>query len=194
MKTRVENSRIHNRESVAEKQLAGKSVLADDTSSQCRCSNILTGRNMTIRLTRGAGFTLIELLIALVIISLLAMVAYPSYQKSVLRTRRADGIAGALAVQVAEEKFRASCPYYAQSLGSSNTCGANAGASTVQASATSPEGYYTLSIVASSATGNAYTINAAPTGIQADDTDCSPMQITFDASHPNGDKTPEGCW
>ncbi len=148
---------------------------------------------MTIR-RRSAGFTLMELLIALAIVALLATVAYPSYQNSVVRTRRSDGIAAALAVQVAEEKFRASCPYYAQSLGSANTCGTTAALSTVQAASASPEGYYTISIVTNSATGNAYTINAAPTGIQADDTDCSPMRITFNALNPNGLKTPEDCW
>jgi type IV pilus assembly protein PilE len=149
---------------------------------------------MTIRFDRSTGFTLVELLIALAIIGILSMVAYPSYQKSILRTNRADGIAAVLAVQVAEEKFRASCPYYAQTLGTTNTCGASASASTVQASSTSPEGYYTITIVANSATGNAYTINAAPTGNQASDTDCSPMRITFNASNPNGLKTPTDCW
>lgn len=149
---------------------------------------------MTMRSSHDSGFSLIELLITLVIIGLISMVAYPSYQSSVLRTRRADGIAAALAVQVAQEKFRSSCPYYAQSLGTANTCGADAPSSTVQASSTSPEGYYTISIVASSATGNAYTINAAPTGIQADDTDCAPMRIAFSTSNPNGLKTPADCW
>ncbi|MGV3591886.1 MAG: type IV pilin protein [Gammaproteobacteria bacterium] len=147
-----------------------------------------------IRFYRTAGFTMIELLITVAIIGLIAMVAYPSYQNSVLRTRRADGIAAALAVQVAQEKFRASCPYYAQSLGSANTCGANAGASTVQADATSPEGFYTLSIASGSATGNSYTISAAPTGVQAADTTCAPMTITFNASNPNGLKAPADCW
>ncbi len=142
----------------------------------------------------SAGFTMTELLIAVAIVGILAAIAYPSYQNSVMRTRRSDGIAAAIAVQVAEEKFRASCPYYAQTLGTGNTCGATAALSTVQAASASPEGYYTISIVASSATGNAYTINAAPIGIQVDDTDCSPMRITFNASNPNGLKTPTDCW
>ena len=149
---------------------------------------------MNKRLYNSRGFTLIELLIALAIAGLLAMVAYPSYQNSVMRTRRADGIAAALAVQVAQEKFRANCPYYAQTLGSTNTCGANAGASTVQAASTSPEGYYTITIAASSASGNSYTISADPTGIQADDTTCDPMTITFNAANPNGLKAPAACW
>ena len=145
-------------------------------------------------LLRQAGFTLVELLITLAIAGLLAMVAYPSYQDSVMRTRRADGIAAALAVQVAQEKFRASCPFYAQSLGTANTCGANAAASTVQAASASPEGYYTLSIVSGTASGNSYTIAADPTGIQAEDTTCDPMTITFNAANPNGLKGPAGCW
>jgi type IV pilus assembly protein PilE len=149
---------------------------------------------MSNRLNRSAGFTLVELLITLAIIGLISMVAYPSYQNSVLRTNRADGIAAALAVQVAQEKFRANCPFYAQALGNANTCGANAGASTVQASSTSPEGYYTISIASSTASGNSYTINATPTGVQADDTACSPMTITFNASNPNGLKAPADCW
>jgi type IV pilus assembly protein PilE len=149
---------------------------------------------MRTRLKFRTGFTLIELLIALAIMGIIAMVAYPSYQKSVLKTRRSDGVAAVLAVQVAQEKFRASCPYYAQTLGSTNTCGASAALSTVQAGSTSPEGYYTISIVSSSATGNAYTINAAPNGTQANDTDCSPLRLTFNASNPNGLKSPTGCW
>jgi type IV pilus assembly protein PilE len=149
---------------------------------------------MIIRLYRNAGFTMTELLIAVAIVGILAMVAYPSYQSSVQRTRRSDGIAAAIAVQVAQEKFRANCPYYAQSLGSANTCGANAGASTVQAASTSPEGFYTISIVANSASGNSYTISADPTGLQATDTTCDPMTITFNASNPNGLKAPADCW
>lgn len=143
---------------------------------------------------RASGFTLVELMIALAIIGILAAVAYPSYQDSVRKTRRSDGIAAALAIQVAQEKFRGSCPFYAQSLGASNVCGASAALSTVQAGTSSQEGYYTLSIAAGSATGNAYTILVDPTGAQASDTTCDPMQIAYSAANPAGAKTPAGCW
>lgn len=143
---------------------------------------------------QSAGFTLIELLIALAILGLLTMVAYPSYQNSVLKTRRSDGIAAALAVQVAQEKFRANCPFYAQTIGSTNTCGATAALSTVKADGTSGEGYYTITIAANSASTNSYTISADPIGTQADDTSCDPLTITFNASNPNGLKGPAACW
>jgi len=150
-----------------------------------------TGRKIVRKTT---GFTLIELLIGLAIVAILAMVAYPSYQDSMQKTRRADGMAAALAVQVAQERFRGNCPFYAQTIGSANTCGANAGASTVAAPSTSSESYYTLSILANSATGNAYTIVATPQGLQAGDTACAPMTITFNAANPNGLRAPAACW
>jgi len=52
------------------------------------------------------GFTLIELMIVVVIIAILVTVAYPSYQDSVRKTRRADGKALLLeAVQKQERHF-----------------------------------------------------------------------------------------
>jgi len=143
---------------------------------------------------KTSGFTLIEMLIAIAIMGILTMVAYPAYTDSTRKSRRSDGMAAVLSVQVAQEKFRGSCPFYAQNIGASNVCGANAGASTVAVGTTSNEGYYTLSIEAATATGNAYTIVATPTGSQADDTTCSPMKIAFSATNPGGLKTPVGCW
>jgi type IV pilus assembly protein PilE len=147
------------------------------------------------RLARAErGFTLVEMLIAVAIIGIITMIAYPSYQDSVRKTRRSDGIAAALAIQVAQEKFRGSCPFYAQNLGTTNTCGASAALSTVQADTTSQDGFYNLSILANSATGNAYTIVVDPTGVQAEDTVCDPMQVAYSAANPAGARSPADCW
>jgi type IV pilus assembly protein PilE len=143
---------------------------------------------------KALGFSLIEMMVTLAIVGILATIAYPSYQASAMKTRRTDAIAAVLSIQVAQEKFRGSCPFYAQSLGGSNTCGSTAALSTVQAGATSVEGYYTLSIQANSASGNAYTIVADPTGIQVVDTDCDPMSIAYSGSNPTGLKAPAACW
>src|SRR5574343_318449 len=65
----------------------------------------------------GGGFSLLELLMALVVLGLLAALALPSYQSQIRKTRRADALAGILAVQQAQERLRARLPDYAASLG-----------------------------------------------------------------------------
>ena len=53
-----------------------------------------------------AGFTLIELLIVLVIVGLLAGIAYPSYNSYLKRSARAEAKAELLRMQLAVEKQR----------------------------------------------------------------------------------------
>lgn len=143
---------------------------------------------------RVLGFTLIEMLITMAIVGILAAVAIPSYNKSKRKTRRTDAAAAILQVQVAQEKFRGSCPFYAQTLGTTNTCGTTAALSTVKTVTASDAGFYTLSIAANSATGNAYTITATATGDQANDTGCTSITLTFNALNPKGLKGPTACW
>lgn len=140
------------------------------------------------------GFTLLELMIVVAIIGILVTVAYPAYQNSIQQTRRADAHTALMAIQLAQENFRGSCPVYAQNLGTANTCGTSAGASTVNASAVSNEGHYALSIQANSASGNAYTIVATPQGGQAGDTACSSITLTVNPANPGGLRAPAECW
>ncbi len=65
---------------------------------------------MNIKMFRG--FTLIELMIVVVVIAVLAAIAIPAYQGYTERARRADAKSAILAVQLAQEKYRANNPTY----------------------------------------------------------------------------------
>lgn len=127
---------------------------------------------------RHAGFTLIELMIVIVIVAILVMIAYPSYQKSIQKSRRADGRAAITGIQLAQEKRRGNCVFYAQTIGANDVCDPTMGvANIVAGNAASPEGFYTVSIQAGTATGNNYVIQAVPQGAQSAD-DCATLTLT----------------
>lgn len=124
------------------------------------------------------GFTLIELMIAVFIVAVLAMIAVPTYQAHIRKSRRMDAITSLLHIQLLESRYRATNTTY----GTLAQLGA----------ATSSDYYdYTSSNIAATA----YTITAtAKTGTtQASDTDgatnCSSLTL-----NQNNSKTPTACW
>ena len=120
------------------------------------------------------GFTLIELMVTVAIVGILAGIAYPSYQDSVMKSRRADAKGALLGFANAMERHFTQNNTY---LGAGTT-GGNTGTPTIF-SATSPVGggtpYYNLTLNA--ATANTYTLNAAPTGAQTNDK-CGTLSLT----------------
>ncbi len=106
---------------------------------------------------RARGFTLLELMIALVVIGILAAIAYPSYSAQIVKSRRSD--AKQALVELAQKLER----YYSER---GTYVGAAIGAGGIYA-ATSGGGYYNLAIA--SQTANGFTITAAPAGKQAGD-------------------------
>lgn len=142
---------------------------------------------------RESGFTLLELMITVVIIGILASIAYPSYLESVRKSRRSDGQTALLSLQDRMEKFRGNSRFYPQNIGNADSYGDSSSASTIKAATTST--YYSLSIVANSASGNSYTLRATPTGVQASDS-CTQMDLVVNSDYPKGNKTGNSasCW
>lgn len=146
-----------------------------------RCTSLVPAR---YRRAAG-GFTLIEVMIAVVVVAVLAAVAYPSFMSQIRKARRADAIEFAGRVQQTQERWRANNPAYAPNL---TTLGI--------ASATSGNGYYSLTSAAgaNAAAATAYTVTAAAVSgkSQAADTGCTTMTMTFAAGVLA--YTPAACW
>ena len=96
------------------------------------------------KIVNNKGFTLFELIIVVVIIGIMASIAYPSYMDYVKKSRRSDAKAGLLSLQQAQEKFRANCTEYADNIVTSGNYVCNSGTSTfsVEHNATSPDLHY----------------------------------------------------
>lgn len=115
------------------------------------------GACATARSRPGAprGFTLIEVMITVVIIAILSMIAYPSYQGQVAKARRAE-MQGELVrlAQFMERIYTESGCYNPTAAG---TCGANGVAPAISTGSR----YYTVNFSAGP-TASTFTIQATP--------------------------------
>ncbi len=150
------------------------------------------------------GFTLIELMIALAIVALLAAVAFPSFQGSVRKGRRAEALTALSALQQAQERWRGNNSSYTTTL--ANSAGSGAAPNGLGIAGTTPTGYYTIAVTDTSATEYVATATAVSGTSQAQDGDCQVMgvklsggtikygsgstSITWSAANPDTGK----CW
>lgn len=115
------------------------------------------------------GFTLIELMVVVVIVSLLAMVAVPSYNTSIAKARRADAQSSLANFANAMERHFTENGTYLGAAGTSGTP-ADTGAPWIYYTATPVDGdikFYNLTI--QSASAGSYTLRATPFGAQEND-------------------------
>ena len=135
------------------------------------------------------GFTLIELMITVAIVGILASIAFPSYQNQVRKSRRSEAVAEISKIQQAQERWRANCPTYSESITAATTGCVNTSGLNIT-SVTDARYTYTLSNV----TNNAYLITAtAVTGSsQASDTNCT--SLTVNVNNGTATNAPVACW
>jgi len=68
------------------------------------------------------GFTLIELMMTVVVIGILAAIAYPSYTTYVAQARRSDATIALTQLAAQQEKFFTQCGGYADTIGPARVC------------------------------------------------------------------------
>jgi type IV pilus assembly protein PilE len=121
---------------------------------------------------RRQGWTLVELIVTLAILAILLGIAYPAYNNQVLKARRADGHALLYHAAQRQQQF----------FTTNNQFTATAGAGGLEmctgdgCSATSQDGYYTLSIDRPSTT--TYTLTGTAQSPQTDDSACGNLTLS----------------
>ncbi|MCH1925446.1 type IV pilin protein [Shewanella sp. C32] len=124
-----------------------------------------------------SGFTLIELMIVVVIIGILASIAYPSYVDYITKSNRSEAHAALMRVANLQEQYYLDNKAYTTDL---KELGLSASPFTTE------HGIYEVS----SAGTSSFTVSAKALGSQATrDTSCGTITIT-----DTGVKGPGGCW
>jgi type IV pilus assembly protein PilE len=145
-------------------------------------------------LTKQRGVTLIELMIVIVILSVIASVAYPSYMNYVVDTKRTAATSILLQVADRQQQFFMDNKRFANdltNLGFANNPLVIADDGRTMANAADSESTYSVAL--SNVTATAYTVTAAPlNGQAARDTECGSM--TLNQTLTKGSGGGSDCW
>ena len=118
---------------------------------------------------RCGGFTLVEMMVAVALACLLAAMAWPAYEQSALKARRADAVASLTRVQIAQEQFRANNGSYSQRLSALRGAGESR----------SPGGAYDIALHDAGLQSYSASATARSDGPQARDGECPRLVVTL---------------
>ena len=128
------------------------------------------------------GYTLTEVMIVVAIVAILAAIAYPAYTDNVRKSRRAEARAVLQDYAARQERYFSRNNTYANTLGATG----------LNVSAASENGYYTIAVGTLAAPLDSYNesfvLTATATGSQAED-EAACRVFTIDSQ---GGRT--GCW
>ena len=134
---------------------------------------------MMFHTRRVFGVTLIELMVVIAILAILGLIGYPLYTQQLLKGRRGDARAGIMEIAMAQEREYAAWGGYSEPAVAIAGIAANDGApapdpnsnfhNDLRRISTEYAGDYSFTITADNGT---FSITAAPTGGQTDDTSC----------------------
>ncbi len=134
---------------------------------------------------RTHGFTLIELMIVVVIVGILAGVAYPSFREQSRRSARAEARAALLDASSRQEQFLLDNKSYTATL------------SNLQVASATETGKYAVSVDGATAgcpIARCYSLRATPQGSQAEDTSCSELTLNSSGIKSATGTLPAECW
>jgi len=129
--------------------------------------------------SRSRGFTLIEILITIAILAIIVSIAFPSYQRFVLDTNRAEGKTAAMQTAQTLERCFTRFSSYADP-----ACSIGNGFS-----GTSEKGKYTIGVVSDA---TSFTVTVSPV---RSDPECEALTLTHTGARgESGTGTVDDCW
>jgi type IV pilus assembly protein PilE len=135
---------------------------------------------------QSAGVTLMELMIVMLIVGILAAIAYPSYRAQILKSNRSEAKIGLQQMVQTLERCYTRTNDYTACVGACAAC--------VTLPYNTPNGYYQIT-AAPAPTANSYTLVATAIGQQTDDAQCTSFSTTnTDIKSAAGTGGVAVCW